>query len=248
MEPRFGRDFGNVRVHTDQTAGNMALQLQARAFTTGNNIFFAQGEFQPDQTGGKHLLAHELAHVVQQSTTGPGVNRQIQRVGNGGLNCKPYLGYDTSKDLATYNCAGLAHRTYDYKSLTDTKTALARGAGVGCGTTCDAVGKIKHWLWEYDMHAEDAKNTRLSPDSRDFHTVAGPTDGDPVPKETNEVYTKNGARKVYGPGTGPSFKPAAREQALTNDPSEKPVVDPKLGPIYKVRSNFTESCYCLPCP
>jgi hypothetical protein len=248
MEPRFGHDFGDVRVHTDQTAGNMAIQLQARAFTTGNSIFFAQGEFQPDQTGGKHLLAHELAHVVQQSTSSRGVNRQIQRVGNGGSNCKPYLGYDTSKGLATYNCAGLAHRTYDYKSLTDTKTALSKGAGVGCGTTCDELGKVKHWLWEYDMHAEDSKNTRLTNDVKDFHTVAGPTGGDPMPVETDEVYSKNGARKVYGPGTGPSFRPATREPSLVNDPSEAPQIDPVHGQIYKVRSNYTESCSCLPCP
>ncbi|MGZ5441090.1 MAG: eCIS core domain-containing protein [Thermoanaerobaculia bacterium] len=70
MEPRFGHDFSHVRVHTDRTAGELAQRLLARAFTIGDRIFFAPGEFQPDHTKGKQLLAHELTHVVQQSECG----------------------------------------------------------------------------------------------------------------------------------------------------------------------------------
>jgi hypothetical protein len=249
MEPRFGHDFSAVRIHADNTAGELAQQVQARAFTTGSRIFFASGEFQPNQTGGKQLLAHELAHVVQQSKGGSGLARQIQRKGNGGLNCPPYASYDKSMDLKKYNCAGLAHRSYDFRSLAATKAFLASNtSSVACGTSCKSVGMVKQWLWEYDVHYQDSHGTTAQDPPTDFHTVGGPTDGDPVAKESDEFFTKNGKRPVYGPGTAPSFKPPAREQATLSDPSEKPQFDDQGKPIYKLRSNFKETCYCMPCP
>jgi len=66
METRFGHDFGAVRIHADRSAGDLAHRLHARAFTTGDRIFFAPSEFRPDRARGKRLLAHELAHVLQQ--------------------------------------------------------------------------------------------------------------------------------------------------------------------------------------
>lgn len=66
MEPRFGADFGNVRVHADAEAARLSSQLGARAFTYRNQVFFAQGQYQPGSSEGRHLLAHELTHVVQQ--------------------------------------------------------------------------------------------------------------------------------------------------------------------------------------
>ena len=66
FEPRFGYDFGAVRVHTDGASDVMAQSINARAFTSGNDIVFAAGQFSPDTTGGKELLAHELTHVLQQ--------------------------------------------------------------------------------------------------------------------------------------------------------------------------------------
>jgi len=66
MESGFGADFSNVNIHTDREADSLNESVQARAFTTGNDIFFRQGEFNPDSSSGKELLAHELTHVVQQ--------------------------------------------------------------------------------------------------------------------------------------------------------------------------------------
>ena len=66
MEPRFGQDFGNVRIHQGSTAETAAASLQARAFTLGCDVVFAEGEHDPKSESGKRLLAHELAHVVQQ--------------------------------------------------------------------------------------------------------------------------------------------------------------------------------------
>ncbi len=66
----FGSDFSQVRIHTDGSAGQMAQTLRARAFTVGQDIAFAPGEYQPGSPIGDALLAHELAHVIQQSPSG----------------------------------------------------------------------------------------------------------------------------------------------------------------------------------
>ncbi|MEM9006464.1 MAG: DUF4157 domain-containing protein [Cyanobacteria bacterium P01_F01_bin.86] len=63
FEPRLGHDFSNVRVHTDAAS---AHSLNARAYTTGRNIVFGAGQYAPATATGKHLLAHELTHVIQQ--------------------------------------------------------------------------------------------------------------------------------------------------------------------------------------
>lgn len=67
MEQAFGADFGSVRVHTDGNSDKLNKSIQARAFTTGQDIFFRQGEYSPGSSTGKELLAHELTHVIQQN-------------------------------------------------------------------------------------------------------------------------------------------------------------------------------------
>ncbi len=66
MEARFGRDFSAVRVHTDHGAAESARAVNARAYTVGQHIAFDRGQYQPDTPAGRHLLAHELTHTVQQ--------------------------------------------------------------------------------------------------------------------------------------------------------------------------------------
>jgi hypothetical protein len=66
MEFRFGRDFSDVRVHTDRSAAESANAIDALAYTAGNHIAFGQGQFAPHSDAGGRLLAHELAHVAQQ--------------------------------------------------------------------------------------------------------------------------------------------------------------------------------------
>jgi len=67
MERAFGADFSRVKVHTDAQADQLNRSIQARAFTTGQDIFFRQGEHSPGTRAGQELLAHELTHVVQQN-------------------------------------------------------------------------------------------------------------------------------------------------------------------------------------
>lgn len=71
---RVGDPLDDVKIHTDANADQLSRSVAARAFTTGTDVFFAAGEYQPSSTGGRELIAHELTHVAQQrgaSTGGP---------------------------------------------------------------------------------------------------------------------------------------------------------------------------------
>ena len=70
MQSSFGRDFSGVNIHTDSDAVGMNRELGAQAFTHGSDIYFNTGKFNPSSSTGKHLLAHELTHVVQQGASG----------------------------------------------------------------------------------------------------------------------------------------------------------------------------------
>jgi hypothetical protein len=72
MEPRFGFDFSSVRIHADSQAADAARSVNAHAYTLGSSVVFGAGKFAPASDSGRRLLAHELAHVVQQSG-GPAV-------------------------------------------------------------------------------------------------------------------------------------------------------------------------------
>jgi hypothetical protein len=80
MESNLGADFGDVRVHDGGAAADSARAVNARAYTVGNDVVFGSGAFQPESPEGRHTLAHELTHVVQQrsgpvdgTSTGDGV-------------------------------------------------------------------------------------------------------------------------------------------------------------------------------
>ncbi|MBE9070077.1 DUF4157 domain-containing protein [Leptolyngbya cf. ectocarpi LEGE 11479] len=69
MESAMGADFSGVKVHTDSQAAHLSQSIQAKAFTTGQDVFFKQGEYNPDNRSGQELLAHELTHVMQQNSS-----------------------------------------------------------------------------------------------------------------------------------------------------------------------------------
>lgn len=66
LEPQFGHDFSQVHIHTNAEANRLSQQLGAEAFTTGNDVFFREGAYQPGSDSGRRLITHELTHVVQQ--------------------------------------------------------------------------------------------------------------------------------------------------------------------------------------
>lgn len=78
MSNRFGYNFADVRIHNNSIAAKSASSINARAYTSGNNIVFNEGQYSPGTSDGKKLLAHELTHVVQQKHGA--VQKKIQRV------------------------------------------------------------------------------------------------------------------------------------------------------------------------
>lgn len=80
METSFGADFSPVRVHQDSTAAGLSTQLNARAFTVGLDVAFGAGEYRPGTLIGDALIAHELAHVVQQGSWSRGISRKSNTI------------------------------------------------------------------------------------------------------------------------------------------------------------------------
>jgi hypothetical protein len=76
-EAKLGRSLAGVRVHRDAAATALAAHIGARAFTVEGDLFFREGAFDPDTEAGRHLIAHELGHVVQQGKGAPAVQRDV---------------------------------------------------------------------------------------------------------------------------------------------------------------------------
>lgn len=120
MEPRFRQDFSRVRVHCDQKATESARAVGAYAYAAGRDVVFGRGQYAPSTPAGRKLLAHELAHVVQQDfrdassddsgRTGPGSPAAIQRQA---LNCPTKKAVEDECAAATANCL---HAAGDCKS------------------------------------------------------------------------------------------------------------------------------------
>jgi hypothetical protein len=80
MESRFGNSFQDVRIHDNKESRNLSKALNAKAFTSGNDIFFNDGMYNSESVEGQHLLAHELTHTIQQKK---GASQNIQRLSVG---------------------------------------------------------------------------------------------------------------------------------------------------------------------
>ena len=143
VEARFGRSFEQVRVHDDEPARAAADQLDARAFTFGNDIFFAAGEFVPGTGAGDRLLHHELAHVVQQ--------------GRGGAQ-PPALDPAAPEEHAAERVA---------QSLDSGATAvegatgvgIARQAGGASGLRAEELRTLQRWIDEQTSSASSGERT-----------------------------------------------------------------------------------------
>ena len=106
MESNFGADFGKVRIHTGSDAAQLSQDLGAKAFTHGSDIYFNEGQYNPNSSEGKHLLAHELTHTVQQ---GASIQRQVNISTNGAPTLQLLFGYVERKFKQGLNY--LAERT-----------------------------------------------------------------------------------------------------------------------------------------
>ncbi|MCP5013285.1 MAG: DUF4157 domain-containing protein, partial [Aestuariibacter sp.] len=118
MSQALGTDLSGVRVHTDRRADSLNQSLQAKAFTTGQNIFFRQGEYNPSSSAGQNLIAHELTHTVQQSK--PIVQREIYRGSKFTVNNKinPQVAYKKLIDLdIPHHLANTLTKYYGYHKI-----------------------------------------------------------------------------------------------------------------------------------
>lgn len=97
MEPRFGYDFGAVRIHDDSKAAKSAQEVGAKAYTVGHHIAMNDGQYAPQTLEGRKLLAHELTHVVHQA----GSPERVQRQGDG--KAKPAKNYPFSVKMSGCN-------------------------------------------------------------------------------------------------------------------------------------------------
>ena len=168
FEPRFGFDFSRVRVHADKAAGDAADRLGAHAFTVGTHIAFAHGRHEPQSTEGRHLLAHELTHVVQQSGGSDDVGAaaeegQVQRlVRTSSVTCPA-----AATGIANPHTGGADRRASSLLDHAITRITNAQAARVATPGDADvvAVGNALRTVFHLDA-AADATWTTPAPDVR----------------------------------------------------------------------------------
>jgi Domain of unknown function (DUF4157) len=123
MERGFGVDFSRVRIHSDAGARRASEALNAEAFTFGRDIYFAAGCFVPDSKRGRHLLAHELAHTIQQGQSRP-LRRSASHQGVTGLVDRP------EETAQREESAPLGNETVAPVEATIQRSATWKGAAV----------------------------------------------------------------------------------------------------------------------
>ena len=187
MESGFGRDFSQVRLHTDSEAASMSSSIHAKAFTHGNDIYFNQGQFSPNTTEGQRLVAHELTHVVQgtgkvgrEPYSGPTIGPdRSQTTKSEGMTATDFFSYvnqfksiiDSIKLFREINAAHYvddvieAIRFYDFDQLLaeGIKKANLAETGKGAARTVNVAGKIGNlglWLFSVGMDIKRAVDNR----------------------------------------------------------------------------------------
>ncbi|MEG3936018.1 MULTISPECIES: DUF4157 domain-containing protein [unclassified Microcoleus] len=141
MERAFGADFGGVRVHTGAQADRLARSIQAYAFTTGQDVFFRQGAYEPGSRRWEELLAHELTHVVQQNALAKSVWREETKE-------EPVEGMDSTEKRKLIRTA--------IAQAADGKVRCKYGTPVDPGEAYDSIGK-----WITDNQVTGAKEANL---------------------------------------------------------------------------------------
>src|SRR5689334_12260471 len=153
FEPRFGRDLGAVRIYADQAAARSARALNALAYTVGSKVAFSGGNYAPGTNAGRRLLAHELAHVVQQ--TGHHQN------GSGAVRTPGLIQRKTGSDPETKEDSA---RFEGDKQLGDVTAGIAK---LKKGDTGLPVTKLQQALVDLDYLPANAPNGTFEDPTRD---------------------------------------------------------------------------------
>jgi uncharacterized protein DUF4157 len=162
MESRFGQDFSQVRVHADAQADGSARDIGARAYTAGNHIAFQRNEYSPATSGGRHLIAHELAHVVQSGRGEVSGGAPISQPGD-------------ASEVAADQAAAAVVRGESPAVATASRAAISRQAMPQLGPAAQTAGPSQG---ESVLHAFlNAMWTAQSDQAGDFRITAGVLEG-----------------------------------------------------------------------
>jgi hypothetical protein len=135
MEPRFGHDFSSVRVHTDARAAESTRSVNALAYTVGRNVVFGTGQYAPGTSEGQRLLAHELTHVVQQSSAPSSTDATIKPG-------TPGDSYEREADLYASHIAHEGSRPTQMSAHhTGISTIMQRAGGAGTTQSANPSGQ-----------------------------------------------------------------------------------------------------------
>lgn len=153
MQSRFGYDFSNVRVHADSHAAESARAVDALAYTVGNHVVFGAGQYAPHTRIGRHLLAHELAHTVQQRSMAPQRQHKL-KIEPGHSADEPAA--DRAADAVVAGCpvpalaaAAPALRRKDAPDPLACDSAHADAISKANTTAGEWLGKVGTWFDEY---------------------------------------------------------------------------------------------------
>lgn len=161
LESSFRCDLSRVRVHSDESAARAASAINARAFTLGQNIWFGRNEFAPHSAGGFHLLAHEVAHTIQQGAQTPVVQRSL-----------PVGAVDDPAEAAAERAADAALRTASVPQLGNSQAVIRRAptgfplvedSGPGLGRDKKRVSLDEHRRYIVKRTAVGTKRTKRIP-------------------------------------------------------------------------------------
>jgi hypothetical protein len=298
MEPVVGADFSGVRVQAGSHAAQLARSVNAKALTLGRDAIFGSGQYSPDTSGGKRLLAYEFIYTVQQNgnrilgqrqpraivqrNPGPwrykppkSVKRSIEEIqavvgttpdgvygpktrdavkeyqktlkakslyskkidGKWGKYTEAgHVDHATGSEAETYNCSGLAFKTFQKHGMSDTESKLSGMTKLSnCSDKCKKF-QYKFWYWKYDVSLTDLYTGVTSATHKDFHIVGGQTDK--KGKGPKVVVSKNGNRPVKGPASPASWRPASAQAR------ENKYTDAVVPQYWKNRTGHVETCHC----
>jgi hypothetical protein len=211
MNRSFGSDFSSVSVHTDDEAQRMNQQIQAQAFTYGNDIFFNKQKFNPKSKEGKHLLAHELTHVLQQSKRIQKEDDQEASEGSASETPKTWSEKVTDLDDLEGAAQNIAYKNLISEAIGTGYTMHESTNEVATFEDAATGGNYKEWGTNKDVNYDANLNTKT---------------GDPDQYGQAQYVNVDGAVKIYvvlGPNSinsvGPTFTQMANdhEQAHAKD-------------------------------
>lgn len=159
FEPRFGQSFENVRIHTDGPANAASEKLNARAFTYGRDIAFASSEYKPETAEGRRLMAHELAHTVQQGQNRQAVQRKVVKskvdCQNPSKKMQKTVGKDPVATLTAADARAIKQIDLVISVLEGGRQRIIDGAPIAWPTLSDAVavGLKKRFGLDYNDKA-----------------------------------------------------------------------------------------------